>query len=173
MISLRPKHNEHDHTRGGKDAIISLLEFGDYQCAHCGISYFVVKEMESIFKEKIRFSFRNFPLKELHPYAQIAAYAAESAAKQHKFWQMHDEIYEHQDQLSQEFLLAKATDLGLDIKQFIHDMQSEAVIQKIENDFESGVRSGVNGTPTFFVNNERFDGSAIDLLQVLKDELKL
>ncbi|RZL14836.1 MAG: DsbA family protein, partial [Pedobacter sp.] len=141
----------------------------DYQCPHCGTAYPIIKEIQSTFGDQILFVFRNFPLQESHRYANIAAQAAEAAGKQGKFWEMHDAIFENQQHLNEEFIEHLAEKLGLDMDEFEEDMNSEEISTKVENDFESGVRSGVNGTPSFFINGEKFDGGAADLLQVLKE----
>lgn len=107
----------------------------------------------------LKFVFRNFPLSEAHPNAENAAVAAEAAALQNKFWQMHDMLYENQQGLDKEHLLAFSKKLGLDINKFEKDIQNDTVSSKVEGDFETGVRSGVNGTPCFFINGEKYDGS--------------
>jgi len=168
-MSLKPAIDNNDHFQGDEKASIEIVEFGDYQCPHCGAAYPIVKEIQDTFGEQIKFVFRNFPLSESHQYAQIAAVYAEAAALQNKFWEMHDAIYERQSYLSEDFLKTLAKELDLDIDQFEVDLESYLVKEKVENDFESGIRSGVNGTPTFFVNGERFDGGATDLYQVLKE----
>lgn len=168
-MMLRPAISSIDQVQGNDSASIVIVEFGDYQCPHCGAAYPIVKEIQDTFGDQIKFVFRNFPLSESHEYALIAALAAEAAALQHKFWEMHDAIYERQSHLNEGFLKTLAKELTLDVDQFEADMESDAVKEKVENDFESGIRSGVNGTPTFFVNGERFDGGAIDLYQMLKE----
>jgi len=168
-MSLKPAIDGNDHFQGGEKPSVEIVEFGDYQCPHCGAAYPIVKEIQDTFGEQIKFVFRNFPLGEIHQYAKIAAQATEAAALQHKFWEMHDAIYERQSHLNPEFLRTLAKELGLDVAQFEEAMESDAVKQKVANDFESGIRSGVNGTPTFFVNGERFDGAATDLYQMLKE----
>lgn len=168
-MSLKPAIDNNDHFEGGEKPSVEIVEFGDYQCPYCGAAYPIVKEIQDTFGEQIKFVFRNFPLGEIHQYAKIAAQAAEAAALQNKFWEMHDAIYERQSHLNPEFLKTLAKELDLDINQFEVDMESDRVKEKVENDFESGIRSGVNGTPTFFVNGERFDGGATDLYQMLKE----
>lgn len=168
-MSLKPAIDSNDHFQGGDKASIEIVEFGDYQCPHCGAAYPIVKEIQDTFGDQIKFVFRNFPLSESHQYAQVAALAAEAASLQNKFWEMHDAIYERQSHLSEDFLKTLAKELDLDVNQFEADIESDLVKEKVENDFESGIRSGVNGTPTFFVNGERFDGGATDLYQVLKE----
>jgi protein-disulfide isomerase len=168
-MSLKPEIGPADQAQGNEQAAIKLVEYGDYQCPYCGDAYSIVKEIQSTFGDQILFVFRNFPLQEAHRYANIAAQAAEAAGRQGKFWEMHDAIYENQQQLNDDFLDNLAEKLGLDMEHFESDLNSEEISSKIENDFESGVRSGVNGTPSFFVNGVKFDGGAEDLLQMLKE----
>jgi protein-disulfide isomerase len=168
-MSLKPEIGPADQAQGNEQAAIKLVEYGDYQCPYCRDAYSIVKEIQSTFGDQILFVFRNFPLQEAHRYANIAAQAAEAAGRQGKFWEMHDAIYENQQQLNDDFLDSLAEKLELDMEQFEWDLNSEEISSKIENDFESGVRSGVNGTPSFFVNGVKFDGGAEDLLQMLKE----
>jgi protein-disulfide isomerase len=168
-MSLKPEIGPADQTQGNEQAAIKLVEYGDYQCPYCADAYPVIKEIQSTFGDQILFVFRNFPLQESHKYANIAAQAAEAAGKQGKFWEMHDAIYENQQQLNDDYLDSLAEKLGLDMEQFEWDLNSEEITNKVEDDFESGVRSGVNGTPSFFINGTKFDGGALDLLQVLKE----
>lgn len=151
--------NSSDHIQGEKDATVTLVEYGDFECPYCGRAYPIVKRLQEMEGNKILFVFRNFPLSEVHPHALHAAYAAEAAAKLGKFWEMHDLLFENQQALEDIDLLAYAKELNLDIPQFSEDMKTEEVIKKVQNDFISGVRSGVNGTPTFFINGQRHDGS--------------
>jgi protein-disulfide isomerase len=149
--------NDRDHARGNKNAPVTLLEYGDFQCPYCGEAYPIVEEIQRIKGNGIRIVFRNFPLSGVHPNARNAAYAAEAAAKQGKFWEMYNVLFENQDKLKKNELIDYAKELSLDIKQFEKDIKSEAVVSKVEDDFMSGVKSGVNGTPTFFINGARFD----------------
>lgn len=145
-----------DNITGNTSGKIVLVEYGDYQCSHCGIAYPFLKRLLNEF-EDLKFVFRNFPLRESHPQAMVAAQGAEAAALQNKFWEMHDAIYENQDQLSDDLVVSIAEQLDLNVDQFIRQMNSDRVINKIESDVESGLRSGVNGTPTFFLNGRRVD----------------
>jgi protein-disulfide isomerase len=147
-----------DHIRGPKAAPVTLVEYGDYQCPFCGAAHPVVNEILDLEPNGVRFVFRHFPLTTIHPLAEPAAEAAEAAGAQGKFWQMHDWIYEHQDTMAPDDLLAAAADLGLDLTRFSSDVMGHRHEQKIREDFMSGVRSGVNGTPTFFINGVRHDG---------------
>jgi len=149
---------DRDHIQGPAGAPVTLVEYGDYECPYCGAAYPIVKEVQSRLGDGLRFVFRNFPITSIHPQAEIAAEAAEAAGAQGKFWQMHDWIYEHQDTIAPDDLLAAAAVLGLDVNIFAADMTAHRHEKKIREDFMSGVRSGVNGTPTFFINGVRHDG---------------
>jgi protein-disulfide isomerase len=162
-----PVNSTRDHIQGPSSAPITLLEYGDYQCPYCGQAYPIIKQVQNHLSNKLRFVFRNFPITQIHPHAQHAAEAAESAAAQNKFWDMHDYIYEHQQALGVDHLEKYATKLALDLTQFNHDMSSHAHTQHIREDFLSGVRSGVNGTPTFYINGIRYNDSW-DLQTLLK-----
>lgn len=167
--TLKPLVSEQDHIHGGKSAKIEIVEFGDYQCPHCGHAHPIIKKIQKTFGEQIKFVFRNFPLQEAHEYAFPAAVAAEAAALQDKFWEMHDGIYENQNRIGEALFNELAEKIGLDIEQFKKDYSSGEVTEKVESDFESGIRSGVNGTPSFYVNGTKFDGGAEDLLEMLKE----
>lgn len=170
-MSLKPAVDNSDHIQGNKNAGLEIVEFGDYQCPHCGAAHPVIKEIMKEFGSEIKFVFRNFPLSEIHPMARPAALAAEAAALQGKFWEMHDAIFEHQQYLEDRFWLKQATHLKLNTDQFLKDMQQEALAAKVDNDFESGMRSGVNGTPTFFVNGKKFNGGPEDLFNLLQSNV--
>lgn len=169
MSTLKPAVSDKDHFEGGKSASIEIVEFGDYQCPHCGSAYPVLKKMQKTFGDQIKFIFRNFPLQESHEYAFAAASAAEAAALQNKFWEMHDAIYENQSKLNNDLFEKLATSIGLDLDKFNQDLNSDSISQRVEEDFESGIRSGVNGTPSFYVNGTKFDGGVADLYQMLKE----
>jgi len=148
-----------DHVRGPAVAPLTLVEYGDYECPYCGAAYPIVKEIERILGDELISVFRNFPLSEVHPHAFQAAEAAESAAAQDRFWEMHDRLYENQQRLEKNDLLAHARTLGLDVPRIETELEEHAHEPRIRNDFLSGVRSGVNGTPTFFINGLRHNGS--------------
>jgi len=148
-----------DHIRGPADAAVTLVEYGDYECPHCGRAYPIVKTIQKQLGPKLRFVFRNFPLRESHPHAEQAAEAAEAAAAQGKFWEMHDRLFERQFALDGEYLIEYAGDLGLDVAQLRTELSSGAYAPRVREDFRSGVTSGVNGTPTFFINGVRHDDS--------------
>ncbi len=157
MSELRIPVGQRDHQTGEASATVTLVEYGDYQCSHCGFAHPLIQKLIQQFSNELRFVFRNFPLQESHPAAMIAAQAAEAAGLQDKFWEMHDLIYEHQDELDESSLVNFAETLDLDIEKFVEDIKSQDVLSKIESDFESGIRSGVNGTPTFFINQNRLN----------------
>jgi len=148
-----------DHIQGPIDAPIALIEYGDYQCPHCGAAYPIVKALQKRLGKHLRFAFRNFPLSESHEFAEHAAEAAEAAADQGKFWEMHDLLFENQDALDDDSLANYATDLGLDSIRLKREVMSGSRAERVREDFRSGLRNGVNGTPTFFINGERYDGA--------------
>lgn len=168
-MQLKPSVNQYDHSIGKDGASLEIVEYGDYQCPYCGAAYPIIKEILQEYGSAIKFVFRNFPLSEMHPMARPAALTAEAAALQGKFWQMHDAIYENQDSLSPEFLQELVSDLKLDEDVFAENIKEDKVADKIDNDFESGVRSGVNGTPTFYINGKKFNGGADDLLELIRE----
>jgi protein-disulfide isomerase len=155
---LTPAVGQDDHIQGATNAPIILLEYGDYQCSYCGEAYSIIKFVQKKFDNRLQFVFRNFPLNEAHPDAFNAALVAEAAAVQGKFWEMHDILYEHQDRLDLESLAGYAKEIGMDAHQFERDIHGTALSDKVEQDFESGIRSGVNGTPSFYVNGSKFEG---------------
>jgi protein-disulfide isomerase len=159
MTRLRTPVGPQDHTQGDSDATITLVEYGDYECPHCGRAYPIVKRVQQHFGKRLLFVFRNFPLTQAHPHAESAAEAAEFAATQGKFWEMHDRLFEKQDRLGTELYEKLATELGLDPDTLTSSLDAGKFTDHVRTDFMSGVRSGVNGTPTFFINGERYDGS--------------
>ena len=171
-MSLKPAVSNTDHAQGNLNADLVIVEYGDYQCPYCGAAYPVLKELMNQFGSQIKFVFRNFPLSEMHEYARAAALAAEAAALQNKFWEMHDAIYENQQNLNEHLLLELAEELKLDIPQFKSDLKSSKLKAKVDEDFESGIVSGVNGTPSFYVNGKKFEGGAEDLFQLVGADIK-
>jgi|SRR5580658_7172618 protein-disulfide isomerase len=149
---------ERDHSEGSSNAPMVLVEYGDYQCPYCGAAYPIVKRVQKELGTKLRFVFRNFPITNAHPYAEWAAETAEAAADQGKFWEMHDYLYENQGSLGDEALFVKyEKKLKLDSEKLNGEVSQRAHSARIQEDFMSGVRSGVNGTPTFFINGVRYD----------------
>jgi protein-disulfide isomerase len=156
---LTPPVSRQDHVAGPDDAPVTLVEYGDFECPYCGMAHPIVKSAQRELGNQLRFVFRNFPLAELHLHARLAAQAAEAAGAQGRFWEMHDMLFEHQDALEPQDLIGYAKSLGLAVPRFERDLEAGTYAKKVRDDFRSGVRSGVNGTPTFFVNGERYDGS--------------
>ncbi|MEP6779878.1 MAG: thioredoxin domain-containing protein [Gemmatimonadaceae bacterium] len=168
--TLVPEVGAHDHAQGSAEATVTLVEYGDYQCAHCGRAFPLVQKLQKRLGERLRFVFRNFPLNEAHPEALHAAEAAESVAVhsgEEAFWAMHDAIYTHQQDseyaLDDKHLMKYAADVGADPTTIGSDLEKEVHQKRVKADFMSGVRSGVNGTPTFFINGVRFDGNWSDI----------
>jgi protein-disulfide isomerase len=155
-----------DHISGSADGSIRLLEYGDYECPFCGVAQPIVKEIQRRLGDDLLFAFRHFPLTNIHPRAEYAAEAAEAAGAQGNFWGMHDTLFENQTALEDEDLARYAIELGLDETRLIREVTSSVYRSRIREDFKSGVRGGVNGTPTFFINGERYDG-ALDLKNLL------
>lgn len=158
MIDLIPAVNGNDHISGNIHAPLELVEYGDYECPYCGRAYPIVKSIQEKLGPDLKFVFRNFPLRKIHPNAYPAAVATEAAARQEKFWEMHDIIFENQKTLEPANILSFAGRLGLDIDRFQNDILDETLYLKARKDFESGMKSGVNRTPTFFVNGKKFNG---------------
>ncbi|WP_411966005.1 DsbA family protein [Haloferax sp. YSMS24] len=149
--------SDEDHVVGSATAPVTLVQYGDYECPYCGAAYPIVKDVLDELGDDVQFVFRNFPISGLHPHARHAAEAAEAAAEQGMFWEMHDYLYEHQTELEDENLLDYAATLGLDVELVERALETDAFDDRIQADFMSGVRSGVNGTPTFFINGRRYD----------------
>jgi protein-disulfide isomerase len=173
MAALKPAVNAADHHKGNINAAITLVEYGDFQCPHCGLAHPLVERLLNESGKDLHFVFRNFPLGEIHRHAYAAAVAAEAAGKQGKFWEMYDLIFANQNKLNPFFLLELGEEIDLDLEQFANDLKSEEIQNKVEKDFESGVRSGVNGTPTFFINGSRmltYDETYESLLDAIHRE---
>lgn len=175
MAALKVPVSFDDHIQGKQDAPLTLVEYGDYQCPHCAAAFVIVKELQNHFRNRLRFVFRNFPLTEIHDNAQIAAVAAEYAADHNRFWEMHDKIYEDQENLSIQMLIDLATELGLTPKGLEKAIREGIYDAKIEKDFMGGVKSGVNGTPTFFINDQRYNGMPVleDMTEALDEVLRV
>lgn len=148
-----------DHAVGPEDAALTLVEYGDYECPSCGQAHGEVGVVRERLGERLRFVFRNFPLKQIHPHAQHAAEAAEVAGMQGRFWPMHDLLFANQEALTDADLARYAEEIGLDVDRFGQELASHALAERVRTDFMGGVRAGVNGTPTFFVNGVRHDGA--------------
>jgi NhaA family Na+:H+ antiporter len=167
--SLVEPVSDEDHSQGPADALVTLVEYGDYQCPHCRQVYYNIRELQSRLGDRLRYVYRHLPVSTVHPDAQLAAEAAEAAAAQGKFWEMHDRLYQHDD-LDLFHLFQYGEEIGLDMDRFRRDLEQHTFSEEVQSDFASGIRSGVNGTPTFFLNGERYDGawdleSLVELVQ--------
>lgn len=174
MLQLIPVVNDNDNSYGNANAAIELVEYGDYECPYCGRAYPIVKSIQEKLGADLKFVFRNFPLKKIHPNAFAAAVATEAAGLQDKFWEMHDIVFENQRKLDGDNILLLAEKIGLDMEQFKNDVQQRELIEKVEKDFESGIRSGVNRTPSFFINGKKYEDSweEKEFLEYLRGQLK-
>jgi protein-disulfide isomerase len=159
MSTLKVPIGASDHIEGDAKAACTLVEYGDYQCPHCGRAYPIVKRIQKHFGDRLRFVFRNFPLNEIHPEAESAAETSEFAAAHGKFSLMHEALFENQANLGLGLYQELAEDLGLDSAALRESLKLGKFREKVRADFNGGVRSGVNGTPTFFINGQRHDDS--------------
>ncbi len=159
MTQLILPVSRRDHIKGPRSAPVTVVEYGDYECPYCGLAYSFVKDLEQSLGDLLCFAFRNFPFVTVHPHCEHAAEAAEAAASQGKFWEMHDCLFEHQQALHDRDLVQCAVGIGLDVPMFIREMTAHRYADRVREDFLSGVRSGVNGTPAFFINGARYQGS--------------
>mgnify|MGYP001828481904 CR=1 FL=1 len=147
-----------DHVLGPDDAPVTLLEYGDYECPYCRQVGPIIRELQARFGERLHYVFRHFPLTKAHPHSQLAAEAAEAASAQGRFWEMHDRLLKYEGVLDQEHLVLLAVELGLDAGRFERELEEGVYTHRVRQDFLSGVHSGANGTPTFYLNGERYDG---------------
>lgn len=173
MSLTLPVDPDRDHIQGPDDAPVTLVEYGDYECPHCGRAHPIVRRIQERMGDRLRFVFRNFPLTEIHPHAANAAAAAEAAGAQGKFWEMNHSLFVHQHNLTDDGLRQYALNHGLDADRLIQEIHEGVYETHIREDFRSGVRSGVNGTPTFFINGQRHDDSWDEetLLAALEEHL--
>lgn len=148
---------ERDHVQGAITAPATLVEYGDFECPYCGQAHAVVKALQERFGPRLRFAFRHFPLASVHPHAQAAAEAAEAAGAQGSFWEMHDILFENQEALDVDDLARYSDALGLDTPRLLSELDEHVYTPRVHEDFLDGARSGVNGTPTFFINGVRHD----------------
>ena len=158
MSQLTAPVSERDHVEGRDDARVTLVEYGDFECPSCGQAYVTIKQAQRAFGPNLRFVFRHFPLRSSHPHALEAAKTAEAAAAQGRFWPMHDRLFQHQTRLDSESLVEHARALGLDLDRFRSDVQGRDVEARISEDLSTGNSSEVRGTPSLFLNGERYDG---------------
>jgi protein-disulfide isomerase len=158
MPELRYPITESDHVIGSAQAPVTLLEYGDYQCPHCQAAHPIVAGLLRHYAHDVRFAYRHFPLVTIHAFAKPAAETAEFAGSRGRFWEMHDALFANGSRLSVPTLLLLAERLGLGADSLREALATERFAPKVDSDFASGVRSGVNGTPCFFINGRRFDG---------------
>ncbi|MFG2059208.1 DsbA family protein [Micromonospora sp. NPDC048930] len=163
---LRIPVTETDHARGPADAPVTIVEYGDFQCRFCGAAYRNLAEVLRQRADTVRLVYRHFPIANVHPYAENAAEAAEAAGRRERFWEMHDWLYEHQDQLDPVHLSLGVEQLGLPPEEVGAEVGRQAHADRVRRDFVGGIRSGVNATPTLFVNEVRHDGG-YDLADLL------
>jgi protein-disulfide isomerase len=156
--TLKPPLSDRDHIKGPADAPIELVEYGDFECPHCQKAAAIVAELTEELGDQLRFAFRHFPLSKMHPHARKAAQAAEASGAQGKFWQMHDLLFLHAARLEVPQLIEHAAALQLDVAKFAEELENDTYAARVQEDVASGVRSGVNGTPTFFINGKRRNG---------------
>ncbi len=163
MVDAPPKLtmpvSERDHIQGSDSAIVTLVEYGDFQCPHCSQVHPIIQDLKKQMGDRLRVVYRHFPISSAHPDAQLAAEATEAAAAQGKFWEMHNLLFSNQFALDYGHLVRYAAELGLDVAQFERDLQDHVYADRVQEDFSNGVRSGVNGTPTFYINGVRYDGA--------------
>jgi protein-disulfide isomerase len=163
--------NDDDHVLGPATAPVTLVEYGDYQCPYCGMAHPIVQELLRERADMVRYVFRHFPLTNVHPYAEVAAETVEAGGRRGRFWQMHDWLFTHQDQLDPVRLVAGVEEVGLPVDDVVREVNDHIYLDRIRRDFVSGARSGVNGTPTFFVNGIRHDaGYSLPELLAAVDE---
>ncbi|MEO5616946.1 MAG: DsbA family protein [Candidatus Eisenbacteria bacterium] len=155
---LVPPVGPRDHAQGPANAPVTLVEYCDYECSHCGRAHPIIKAVRKHFGERLRFVFRNFPRSEVHPHAVKAAEAAEAASDFGMFWEMHDAIFEHQDALALSDLIAHADAIGIKSGRIAESLEMHAQAGRVRGDYMSGVKSGVSVTPAFFLNGARYEG---------------
>jgi protein-disulfide isomerase len=154
----RPVDPAHDHVRGPAGAPLTLVEYGDFECPFCGKATGVIRELHERFGDRLRYVFRHLPLTDVHDHAELAAQAAEAAGAQGRFWEMHDLLFAHQDELEAEDLVGYAGELGLDVERFVRDLREERHAARVRADVASAEASGATGTPTFFIGDRRHVG---------------
>jgi len=155
---LRVPVSDEDWWRGPANAPVTLVEYADFECEHCQAAYPGLEKLARAYRDHLRFVMRHFPVVSSHPRAMDAALAAEAAGKQGRFWEMHRRLFENPGKLDAQDLLRHAREIGLDMKRFQDDMNDPQLKRKIEEQKRQGLRSGVNGTPTLFLNGVRYDG---------------
>ncbi|MET0886017.1 MAG: thioredoxin domain-containing protein [Mycetocola sp.] len=171
MSHLRIPVTDQDHSFGPADAPLTLVEYGDYQCPYCGEAFPVVKQLLKQYDGKIRFIFRNFPIQEIHPEAVDAAFVAEFASEHGEFWQAHDLLYENQTELGPQLYQRICEALGLKVNDLHQAAKENKYTARIQADEEGGIRSGVNGTPTFFLNGTIVEAGTPGLADAIRSTL--
>jgi protein-disulfide isomerase len=171
-VKLTLPVSERDHIQGLMTAPVTLIEYGDYECPYCAQAYMITKEIQERLGSKLRFVFRNFPLTKVRPHAYQTALAAETAAAQNKFWEMYDYLFKHGQVLTEDTLKQTAASLGLEVNRFDREFRDRTYSSHVDEDIESGKSSGVGSTPTFFINEDRYDGpwDLDSLLNTLDEE---
>jgi len=157
--ALDPPVTDRDHVRGSSHALVTIVEYAEFECPHCGRAYHIVKQLLEEAGDRVRFVFRHFPRDDVHPFSERSAMAAEAAAAQGSFWEMHDFLFERQHQLEYEDLRRHALQLGLDVDRFDREVANRTYWARVTGDVRSGIENGVTSTPTFFVNGIRHEGS--------------
>ena len=159
-VKLKNVVTERDHISGATDAPVTLLEYGNFECIHCGRAYPIIKEVQKRLGDNLRFVFRHFPTVQTHPHSLRAAEAAEAAGAQGKFWEMHDQLFTHQQALGDRDLSHYARRIGLDVERFNRDMSASTFLTQIEADYNRSLfDERVTGTPTFYVSEVRYTGA--------------
>jgi protein-disulfide isomerase len=156
--TLKKPVSKSDHLKGSVRALVNIVEYADFQCPFCATAAPVLDQLFESFRQSMCFAYRHFPITSSHEYAVIAALTAEAAGKQGKFWNMHDALFDNQETMSEDTFSLLARELGLNMTKFEKDLDDKHLIQKIQDDFNSGVESGVHGTPTVFINGIRYEG---------------
>jgi formate-nitrite transporter family protein len=159
MATLAIPVSAHDHARGPAEAPLTVVQYGDFECPHCALAHPRLTEIANELGDSLRLVYRHFPLTDVHPRAQRAAEAAEAAAKQGRFWEMVPLLYANNERLDDETLLRCAKKAGADAKRLMKEVGSGAHAARVRADYLGGLRSGVSGTPTFFINGERYEGT--------------
>lgn len=170
---LIPPLKTDDHIRGPAHALVTVVEYGDFECPYSRDAFEIQKRLQIDFGDQIRFAFRHFPLRQIHPHAELAAQASESAHAYGKFWKMHDLLFENQEALELPDLVNYAQGLDLDRERFLDDLKNRRYSKRILADFGNGIRSGVSSTPTFFLNEVRYEGNTqySELFDAIQNEV--
>ena len=159
-VKLKNPVTERDHTSGSATAPVTLVEYGNFECIYCGRVYPMIKQVQNLLGDNLRFVFRHFPTVQTHPHSLRAAEAVEAAAAQQKFWQMHDELFTHQTALEDRNLSRYAKRIGLDLERFDHDMTEHSFLQQIDADYQRSLfDEHITGTPTLYLNGVRYTGA--------------